>query len=106
MSKVTEYLLREGLSLNELDLWIISNIAAFRPPRRDSASELAGLIQLWVAERNQGHRDSEEIRELISVYFRNNATFTVNDGSVFSETTSLTSQVEAPVVAVSARGSF
>lgn len=64
LHKISAYL-HEEIPLRELDAWIVSNMQAFLPPRRDSISAIAGRIQLWISEKNQGHRTLSEIQELV-----------------------------------------
>ena len=87
LEKVNAYL-GGTISISDLDMWIMTNLPAFLPPRRDSISEFAGLIQLWVAERNQAHRTAEEIKELIAAYIRDLPTVTITNASIFSGATS------------------
>src|SRR5579872_1672388 len=63
LTKVRAYL-SENLSLEELDGWIVRNLHAFLPPRRDVYSGLASVMQLWVSEFQRGHRTEAEIRQL------------------------------------------
>lgn len=67
--KVRSYL-RGDMLLDELDRWIVERLPALVPPRQDAVSELAGLIQLWVSELGQGHRDPEEVRSSVREYLR------------------------------------
>lgn len=67
--KVRSYL-KGDMPLDELDRWIVERLPALVPPRQDAVSELAGLIQLWVSELGQGHRDPEEVRSSVREYLR------------------------------------
>lgn len=67
--KVKAYL-RGDLSIEELDRWIVEQLPSLMPPRDDAVSELAGLIQLWVSEVNQGHRAPDEVRSLLQEALR------------------------------------
>lgn len=86
LAKVNAYI-RGEITLSDLDLWVMINLRPFLPPRRDSISEVAGLIQLWVAERNQGHRTVDEVRELIAAYIREIPTITVTDAEMVTSGT-------------------
>lgn len=91
-SKVLSYL-REGISLSELDRWIIEHLDAFLAPPRDSSSQLAGMVQRWLAELGQGHRSEDEIRQLLEKYIREHQTMVLFSGPDFCYTTSSNSNV-------------
>ncbi len=89
---------RGALALVEFDNWIVLHLPSFLPPHRDAASQLAGLIQLWVAELNQGHRNQDEIRALVGDYMREHAMFMLSEDLVIAS--SQNEAVQSPVMLI------
>ena len=72
-SKVSDYL-EYRITLEELEDWLVRNLGLFlSPPSKeapDDASELAGTIELGLAEMSKGHRTEEEFRALVGEFIR------------------------------------
>lgn len=71
--KVSDYL-EHRITLEELEDWLVRNLGLFlSPPSKDApddASELAGTIELGLAEMSKGHRTEEEFRALVEEFIR------------------------------------
>jgi hypothetical protein len=98
LNKVMDYL-NERISLDDLDEWIVENLLAFVPPRKDTLSELAGRIQLWISELRRGDRVESEVRQLIQDYLSSQQTFILPIGPTrysSSANTTLGDVIEVP----------
>jgi hypothetical protein len=96
LEKVTSYL-RGEISLSYLDDWIVAHLPVLVPPRRDIVSELAGLMQLWISESREGHRDEAGIRALVEDYLRHHETLVVFYGPVLRSSSANSSIIPMPV---------
>lgn len=71
--KVSDYL-EYRITLEQLEDWLVRNLGLFlSPPSKeapDDASELAGTIELGLAEMSKGHRTEEEFRALVGEFIR------------------------------------
>lgn len=72
--KVYDYL-EYSITLEELEDWLVRNLGLFiSPPSEDApddASEIAGTLELGLAEMSKGHRTEEEFRALVEEFIRN-----------------------------------
>lgn len=68
LQDVVQRYLAKQLDLRGLEDWIVSHWGDLLPP--SSASELAGILELGLAEMSSGHLSETEFRELIAQFFR------------------------------------
>ena len=67
--KVSDYL-ENVITLEELEDWMAPNLGLFLSLPPNDASELAGAIELGLAEMTKGHRTEEEFKTLIKEFIK------------------------------------
>ena len=65
--KVSDYL-EHKITLEELEDWLAPNLGLFLSLPPNDASELAGTIELGLAEMTEGHRTEAEFRTLVKEF--------------------------------------
>ena len=71
---VTHRYLEGGLTLDDVQEWLVPRLGSFLVDPDCTASQLAGLFELCFADIAAGEADEDELRDLISDFLRANET--------------------------------
>ena len=71
---ITHRYLEGGLTLDDVQEWLVPRLGSFLVDPHCTASELAGLLELCFADIAAGEADEDELRDLISDFLRANET--------------------------------
>ena len=75
--KVSQYL-NGKISLEDVEDWLVSHLYEFLTLPPCSASELAGTIELGLAEMSSGQCSEDDFRSLLEKYIREHDTITID----------------------------
>jgi len=75
--KVNQYLDKK-ISFQELEDWIVDHLFYFIYSPNNTAKDLAGIIELSLAEMSNGHLSEEEFRERIHNFIMHTSTIIYN----------------------------
>ena len=76
-SKVFQYL--DGkISLEDIEDWLVPHLYEFLTLPPCSAAELAGIVELGLAEMSRGQSSEEDFRSLLKKYIREHDTITID----------------------------